>query len=174
MNLGKIKKVLYLLIFIASLLTFVLSLYDIYNDGDWILAILSLYIILIIGTIVLLALSPKQQDERIAEFEKTLHGKLTHFKCPTCGGIFALKKSRQNNNNPFTISCPDCGAVGEIRPQLQVVYEHIPSQKSPNKKFTCSNCGERVSLWAEGSELYHDITIFSCPYCGADRSMRVV
>ncbi len=95
----------------------------------------------------------------VEEFEKTLEGKLYHFKCPTCQGIFAIKKSSRNNKKPFTLTCPDCGTIGKISSSPPVIVEEIPEQKSENIKFKCKSCGERVSIWAEGTDLVQDIQI---------------
>jgi len=97
-----------------------------------------------------------------------LEGKLYHFKCPNCQGIFAIKKSSRNNKKPFTLTCPDCGTIGKISSSPPVVIEEIPEQKSENIKFKCKNCGEKVSIWAEGTDLVQDIQIYSCPYEGTD------
>ena len=111
-------------------------------------------------------------EDIVEEFEKTLEGKLYHFKCPQCEGIFAIKKSKHNNKKPFTLTCPDCGTIGRISGSPPVVVEEIPEQKSENIKFKCKNCGERVSIWAEGTDLVQDVEIYSCPYCGKRQSMK--
>ena len=105
------------------------------------------------------------------EFEKTLEGQLHHFKCPNCNGIFAIKKSKHNNKKTFVLTCPDCGHVGTISSSPKVVVDQIPEKKSVNKNFKCEQCGEWVSIWAEGTDLFSDIHIYSCPYCGEKQSM---
>ena len=39
------------------------------------------------------------------------------------------------------------------------------------EKFTCNKCGEFISIWAEGVDLFSNVQIYSCPYCGQKKSM---
>ena len=170
------SKLLFTVIMLLSIVVLFSSLFDIIYEKQWLQIILTLYAILIIFTIVLLFLKPTKKivesGDIVEEFEKTLEGKLYHFKCPNCNGIFAIKKSKHNNKKPFTLTCPDCGTVGKISSSPLVVVEEIPEQKSENIKFKCKNCGERVSIWAEGTDLVQDVQIYSCPYCGEGQSMK--
>ena len=70
------------------------------------------------------------------------------------------------------MTCPDCGIIGKISSSPPVIVEEIPEQKSENIKFKCKSCGERVSIWAEGTDLVQDIQIYSCPYCGEKQFMK--
>jgi len=169
-------KLLFVVILFLSIAVLFLSLFDILYDKQWLQIILALYAVLIIFAIVLLFLKQTKKiagsKDIVEEFEKTLEGKLYHFKCPQCEGIFAIKKSKQNNKKPFTLTCPDCGTLGRISGTPAVVMEEIPDQKSENIKFKCKNCGERVSIWAEGTDLVQNVEIHSCPYCGERQSMK--
>jgi len=157
-------------------MTLFLSIFDILYGKDWLQIILALYAVLIIFAIFLLFIKPAKKSEEsegiVEEFEKTLEGKLYHFKCPECNGIFAIKKSKNNDKKPFTLTCPDCGNVGKISANPAVVVEKIPKHKSENIKFKCKSCGERVSIWAEGADLVQNVEIYSCPYCGEKQSMK--
>jgi len=170
------RKLLFIVIILLSIVVLFSSLFDIVYGNEWLQIILALYAFLIIFTIVLLFLAPEKKvvgsKDIVEEFEKTLEGKLYHFKCPECDGIFAIKKSKQNNKKPFTLTCPDCGNVGRISGSPPVVVEEIPEQKSENIKFKCKNCGERVSIWAEGTDLVRKVEIYSCPYCGERQTMK--
>ena len=170
------RKLLFLVIILLSIVVLFSSMFDIVYGKEWLQIILAIYAILIIFTIVLLFLAPTKKiaesKDIVEEFEKTLEGKLYHFKCPNCQGIFAIKKSSRNNKKPFTLTCPDCGTIGKISSSPPVVIEEIPKQKSENIKFKCKNCGEKVSIWAEGTDLVQDIQIYSCPYCGEKQSMK--
>ena len=170
------RKLLFIVIILLSIIVLFSSLFDIVYGGEWLQIILSVYAVLIIFTIMLLFLTSTKKTtgskDIVEEFEKTLEGKLYHFKCPNCQGIFAIKKSSRNNKKPFTLTCPDCGTVGKISSSPPVVVEEIPEQKSENIKFKCKNCGERVSIWAEGTDLVKGIQIYSCPYCGEKQSMK--
>ena len=154
------------------------SLWSIIYENQWLQSILALYGILIILSVVLVSLSSKKKPTEFnhvaKEFKKTLGGKLYHFKCPSCNGIFAIKKSKRDNKKPFTLTCPDCGNVGTIPPSPKIVEEKIPKQKSVKTRFECKNCGEFVSIWAEGTELFHEMKIHSCPYCGKKQSMDII
>lgn len=169
-------KLLFVVILFLSIVVLFLSLFDIIYDKQWLQTILALYAVLIIFAIVLLFLKPTKKTvesgDIVEEFEKTLEGKLYHFKCPQCEGIFAIKKSKHNNKKPFTLTCPDCGTVGRISGSPPVVVEEIPEQKSENVKFKCRTCGERVSIWAEGTDLVQNVQIYSCPYCGEEQTMK--
>ena len=116
---------------------------------------------------------PESISEGTAEsFEKTLHGKLHHFKCPSCNGIFAIKKSKQNNKKAFMLTCPDCGFIGQISSSPKTIEDIIPEKKSNKIRFQCKKCYEWISLWAEGTELHPKVTIFSCPYCGEKQMIQ--
>jgi len=170
------SKLLFIVVILLSIVVLFSSLFDIIYERQWLQIILTLYAILIIFIIVLLFLKPTKKivesGDIVEEFEKTLEGRLYHFKCPNCNGIFAIKKSKRNNKKPFTLTCPDCGTVGKISSSPPVVVEEIPEQKSENIKFKCKNCGERVSVWAEGTDLFQNIQIYSCPYCGEKQPMK--
>ena len=108
----------------------------------------------------------------LEEFEKSLRGGLFHFKCPTCKGIFALKKSKSNDEKPIKMTCPDCGAIGIITPKPKSCEEEIPEKKSIKANFKCATCGEGITVWAEGSDLYNDLCVFSCPFCGKNERLK--
>ena len=171
--------VLFVLIMLLSLVLLGSTLIDIVSGGEFLFIILAIYAVLIVSTILLLFIFPAKkranESEDIVEvFEKTLEGKLHHFKCPNCQGIFAIKKSSQNNKQPFTLTCPDCGSVGKISPSAPKMVESIPEKKSEKIKFKCKQCGETVSLWAEGRELVAEVKVYSCPYCGEQHAMNSV
>jgi predicted RNA-binding Zn-ribbon protein involved in translation (DUF1610 family) len=131
---------------------------------------------MILVTIVLLVVkfSKKQEEmvyKSIEEFEKTLKGRLYHFQCQNCQGIFAIKKSKKNNKKSVKLTCPDCGCIGVIPPVPKKIEMKIPKQKSINANFRCNNCGEKVTIWAEGTKLYECTSVFSCPYCGETKPM---
>lgn len=163
------------LICLAAFIVFIVSLWSIFYEDQWIQGIIALYGILIIIVIVIVFYlfknKPKSVDNAVQEFEKTLEGKLHHFKCPSCKGIFAIKKSKHENRKPFSLTCPDCGNVGIISHAPKFIEEEIPDEKSIKTKFTCIKCGEFVSIWAEGTDIYENVQIFNCPYCGNRKSM---
>jgi len=150
------------------------SFWGVIFNKTWIFLILASYAVLLILSVVLIFLKSAKPASTsiIEEFEKTLSGRLYHFKCPSCNGVFALKKSKRNNKKTFKITCPDCGKMGVISPLPRCVEEEIPDKKSVNINFKCTNCGEFVTVWAEGAELYSDIRVFSCPYCGIEKNMN--
>lgn len=172
------SKLPYLLIVLFAVLLFIISLWSIIYEEQWFINILALYGISIIITAVLLFLSVKKKPSdvihAVKEFEKTLEGKLHHFKCPICKGIFAIKKSKRDNKKSFILTCPDCGNVGKISDTPKSVVEKIPKRKSSKKSFKCANCGEFISIWAEGTEIFHKMKINSCPYCGEKQSMTII
>jgi len=179
MNLTKNNQIiLFTLMIILSFIVLLVSIWDVIDEKEWIIGIAVSYAILLIITIILIVIpkqkKPVESTDIVEEFEKELEGKLYHFKCPECDGIFAVKKSKSNNKKPFTLTCPDCGAVGRISPSPALVVEKIPNKKSKNIKFQCKNCGEQVSIWAEGTDLYAEIQVYSCPYCGEEQSMKTV
>ena len=171
------SKLPFLIMMLAGICLFITSIWDIYNDQTWLQTIVALYGIIVILTIVLLFIGVKQTPftmNNIKEFEKSLEGKLHHFQCPNCNGLFAIKKSKRNNKQSFSLTCPDCGIVGTIPAHPQVIEATIPEKKSMKTKFQCITCGEWISLWAEGAELFHSIQIQSCPYCGNEQAMRSI
>jgi predicted RNA-binding Zn-ribbon protein involved in translation (DUF1610 family) len=110
----------------------------------------------------------------VEQFEKTLEGGLYHFKCPTCEGFFAIKKSKGDNKQYVTMTCPDCGAIGVIPPNPSSIEDEIPEKKSIKANFKCESCGEGITVWAEGTDLYKKLHVYSCPYCGEDETMRKI
>ena len=169
------NKLFFLFLILIAILLFIISLWSIVYEDQWLQGIMALYGILILILLVIvfyiLNKKPVRIKKAVKEFEKTLEGKLYHFKCPTCNGIFAIKKSRQENKKSFTLTCPDCGNVGTILPIPRLIEEEIPENKSAKTKFTCNKCGEFITIWAEGVDLHNNLQIFSCPYCGQKKSM---
>jgi predicted RNA-binding Zn-ribbon protein involved in translation (DUF1610 family) len=110
----------------------------------------------------------------VEEFEKTLEGGLYHFKCPTCNGFFAIKKSKGDNKKYVKMTCPDCGAIGVIPPKPASIEDFIPEKKSIKANFTCDICNETLTIWAEGADLYKKLQVYTCPYCGTIESMKKI
>lgn len=171
------KTVPFFAIIFFAFLVFLFSLWDILYNEQWLERIIALYGILILLTFLFLVSREKKKplaQQSVDTFEKSLEGKLQHFKCPSCNGIFAIKKSNQNNKQPFTLTCPDCGMTGSISSQPPQIQDEIPETKSDHKNFQCKNCGEWVMIWAEGVDMIQDqnIHVFSCPYCGVKQTLN--
>lgn len=150
------------------------SIWGVIFDSDWVQSILASYMILIsisVTLIFLISTKTRSNSYIVREFEKTLEGGLSHFKCPSCNGIFAIKKSSRKNKKPVKLTCPDCGRVGIIPSAPTCIKEDIPAKKSVKADFKCSYCGEGITIWAEGAELHHDIRVYSCPFCGEEKTM---
>ncbi len=153
----------------------VFSLFDVVFNKGWQLVLILLYVLLIILFIVLLLLKANQKLKTyisIEAFEKTLKGGLYHFKCPKCSGIFAVKKTRKNDKKPVKITCPDCGQIGVIPVHPLCIEEDIPEKKSVKANFRCDSCGEGVTIWAEGADLYDNTSVLSCPFCGIEKPLQ--
>jgi hypothetical protein len=153
------------------------SFFDVIFDKDWFYIIVGLYILVIVSIIIFLMFnlkSQKQNVDTIKEFEKTLKGGLYHFKCPTCSGIFAVKKTKGNDKKPVKMTCPDCGTIGTIPIQPVCIEEEIPEKKSLKANFKCTKCGEGLTVWAEGTELYDRVMVFSCPFCVEFKTMKKI
>lgn len=162
-------------IIIFAFLVLIFSLWDIIYNEQWLERIAALYSILIILCILFLVSKEKKKPavtKSVDAFEKSLQGKLQHFKCPSCNGIFAIKKSKRNNKKPFQLTCPDCGMTGHVPTQPLKTLEEIPEKKSVHKRFTCEHCGEWMMIWAEGTEIIPDVRVYSCPYCGTKNTLR--
>ena len=160
---------------IASLILFVLILYDIFSLQHqfrfWFYASIILVFLSLVLFLFMYRSSQKQSDP-VALFEKTLQGGLYHFMCRDCGRMFAVKESRKNDIHSLKLTCPYCGSIGRISDQPPLIIDKIPSEKSPKVSFLCTQCGERLNIWAEGSSLSNEISIFSCPYCGSNKPMK--
>ena len=171
------NKTMFLLMALLGFLMLSVSVWDIVFEEGWHLQILAGYMVLILFTLILLVVKLKKKSadtiiSSVKEFEKTLEGKLFHFQCPSCHGIFAIKKSKHNNKKPIKLTCPDCGTIGIIPSTPKSIKARIPDQKSPNVIFKCIHCEEKITMWAEGTELYKDVHVFSCPYCEEEQSMK--
>jgi len=165
----------YIILGVLFLWIFFFAIYNSYFDKGWQLTLVGILILIVIIIILVNFIKkikkPKTQA-KVEEFEKSLKGGLFHFKCPTCKGIFALKKSKSNDEKPVKMTCPDCGMVGVIPPKPKSCEEEIPEKKSVKANFKCPSCGEGITVWAEGSELYNDLYVFSCPFCGIDERLK--
>jgi len=173
----KMKNELLFLFLLSGFCLLVLSFFDVIFDKGWMLVLLPLLLIVTVFTFLTVFFFFKEETdikETIQEFEKTLKGGLFHFKCPSCDGIFAIKKSKKNNKKPVTLKCPDCGKIGVIPPFPVKIEEEIPEKKSLKANFTCIKCGEGITIWAEGTELYKDVRVYSCPFCGEKKPLERV
>ena len=153
----------------------IIAVFDIIYNRDWLLITIVLYIAIIFIAFILILLKIQKKSvtvDAFEDFEKKLMGGLFHFKCPTCNGIFAIKKSKSNNKKPLKLTCPGCGAFGIISPNPPTTEDKIPEKKSINADFLCNNCGEGITLWAEGKNLYKKIVVYSCPFCGKDELLK--
>jgi predicted RNA-binding Zn-ribbon protein involved in translation (DUF1610 family) len=158
-----------------AFLVLLFSILDILYNEKWLERIIALYGILIILTLLFLVSKEWKkpvEKKTVDEFEKSLKGRLQHFKCPSCGGVFAIKKSKHNNKKPFTLTCPDCGTTGTVPSKPSQIVEEIPEKKSVHKKFRCESCGEWIMVWAEGADIVSDIRVYSCPYCGTKQDLH--
>jgi len=164
----------YILSFLG-LIIMAIAIYSIVYDAGWTTSALAALIVVVFLVVLLIFLGQRQKEvllDPIEEFEKSLKGGLYHFKCPTCMGIFAIKKSKSNNKKTVKMNCPDCGAIGFIPPYPAEIEEEIPEKKSIKANFKCNLCGEGVTIWAEGAELYSDVNVYSCPFCGEKEPLK--
>ena len=165
----------FLLLSIVAFWILIFAFFDVIYNKNWMIPVVisfSIILVIIIFFFLLIMFSKdKKTLDSFKEFEETLKGGLFHFKCPECKGIFAIKKSKSNDNCPIKMTCPDCGSVGVIPKKPRIIEEEIPKKKSIKSGFKCNNCGEGVTIWAEGSDLYEDMHVYSCPYCGKEESM---
>ncbi len=173
------KSWLIILFIVLGLCLFIFSFYDIvFNLGLIVISLLS-YGVLIFLLIFLIYKRSKTKIvpidmDVVEEFEKTLEGGLYHFKCPTCNGFFAVKKLKGDNKQYVKMTCPDCGTIGVIPPNPASIEDVIPEKKSIKAKFKCDICNEGLTIWAEGTDLYKKLHVYSCPYCGEIETMKKV
>ncbi len=164
-----------ILLGLLSFWVFLFTLYDIFFDKDWKTILLILYGLIIILALFLIYIrtnNTKKLYSSIEEFEKTLKGGLYHFKCPSCKGIFAIKRSKSNDKKPVKMTCPDCGMIGFIPSYPTCVEEEIPEKKSVKANFRCQTCGEGITVWAEGTDIYGGMQVYSCPFCGIKKPLK--
>jgi len=160
---------------IIGLIILIFSVFDIIYNQNLILGTFLAYALIFVIIIVLIYYNLQKKDIvpiSIKEFEKRLEGGLLHFKCPTCYGFFAIKKSKRNNKKYVQMTCPDCGALGVIPPKPVQIEESIPEKKSLKANFSCDLCGEGITVWAEGTDLYSNISVYSCPFCGEKEPLK--
>ncbi len=168
------ESLLFSAILILGLAVLIFSIYDIVFDKGLMIAVIAVYIILIALTIFLKFFRFRKSDmviNIVEDFEKKLKGGLFHFKCPTCEGIFAIKKSKRNDEKPIKMTCPDCGAIGIVTSNPDSIFEEIPEKKSLKANFKCTSCSEGITVWAEGTDLFKNMNVFSCPFCGQEQTM---
>jgi len=165
----------FLIILLIAIAGFILTLTDIIFNLEIMIYILVSFIILLMILFILFILLLKKEkitQNSIEEFEKTLKGGLYHFKCPSCNGIFAVKKSKKNNKKTVKMTCPDCGMIGFIPSHPEKIEEEIPEKKSLKANFKCISCGESITIWAEGTELHKKINVYTCPFCGIKKPLK--
>ena len=163
------------LFILLGILLFIIIILDILFGYEWMVVLLALFVVLIALTLLLIIRNYQKrigEDYSIEEFEKRLKGGLYHFKCQTCNGIFAIKKSKSNNKKIVKMTCPDCGAIGYIPSKPIKIKAEIPEKKSNKANFKCYTCGEGITIWAEGTDLYKDVSVYSCPFCGTQKSLH--
>jgi predicted RNA-binding Zn-ribbon protein involved in translation (DUF1610 family) len=174
MRLTERPELFILLMFIGFWILF-FSIWGIIFNKDWNMLILTLYVLLLLSSVIILVLKShkcKIKINKIEEFEKKLKGGLYHFKCLSCNGIFAIKESTNINKKSVRITCPDCGKLGIIPSYPIQVKGDIPEIKSVNVIFQCNLCGESITIWAEGANLYNGVCVYSCPFCGEEEKMK--
>jgi len=164
----------FIILVIMAIFGFIFTFYDIIFEKEWMIIVLSFFGLILVLTIIFIILKYRKKPNTIVtieEFEKRLEGGLYHFKCPTCKGIFAIKKSKGNNKKPTKMTCPDCGAIGVISSSPCQIEEVIPEKKSVKANFKCNICGEGITIWAEGTDLYKNVNVYSCPFCGEKKPL---
>src|SRR4030042_695746 len=123
----------FIILIILGFWVMILSIFGIIFDKNWTSSILAAYgliIILAFTLIFIRSTKPYIVPESVEEFEKSLKGGLFHFKCPSCNGYFAVKKSKRNNKKIVKMNCPDCGIIGVIPAySTPVLEEQIPEKK---------------------------------------------
>ena len=169
-----LKNITFVSLLILALILFVFTIFDILLDwGFSVYLVLGNVLILVLLILSMIIFYSKQFIPiSVNEFEKSLSGGLFHFKCPVCGGIFAIKKSKGNKGIITKMTCPDCGVIGVIPKNPVSVVEEIPEKKSLKANFRCKNCGEGVTVWAEGSDLYNDTKVLICPFCHHKKTLQ--
>jgi len=172
-----VEKTLFNIFLIIGFLLLFLAVSDVVLWSNLYLLILSLFIIIIVILILIIYVTIRERSRivySVEEFEKTLKGGLYHFKCPVCGGIFAIKKSKSNNKKNVKMTCPDCGAVGVIPSNPMIIEGKIPEKKSVKANFKCIRCGERITVWAEGTDLFKNVSVYTCPFCGVEKPLKKI
>jgi transcription elongation factor Elf1 len=167
----------FIIIFIASVMVFFYSLWDIIFQKNAKIISMTLYFTLLNIILILYyqyMYQRQRNNESVHVFKKTLEGGLFHFQCPHCNGFFAIKESMYKTHGQTIITCPDCGKLGLIKPSPPIVYADIPENKSIDAKFRCLYCGEGLKLWAEGTEIYPFLKVLSCPFCGVNKPLEKV
>lgn len=173
MNKDNLNK-LFSIITIIGVIILLFSIFNIIFNLDFMIIIIIIYLILFLLSFILIMYYNQAHSKvlnKIKQFEKTLEGGLYHFKCQTCNGFFAIKRSKSNDNKPIKLTCPDCGAIGFIPPNPVSIEEEIPEKKSMNINFRCDNCGEGITVWAEGTDMYQNMIVYSCPFCGTKKPL---
>ena len=171
------SKIMFNFFLIIGLVLLVFTIFDaVLLDGLYV-QVLGIYVAMIIMLLIIvfyITLERSRIVYSVEEFEKTLKGGLYHFKCPVCGGIFAIKKSKSDNKKDVKMTCPDCGALGVIPSNPMVVENEIPEKKSDKANFKCMRCGERITVWAEGTDLYKNVGVYTCPFCGVEKPLKKI
>jgi len=165
----------FILLILLAFFALIFSFFDVIYEKDWMIIILSFFGIILAFTILTIFIKYKKDSVSnitVEEFEKRLKGGLYHFKCPACQGIFAIKKSKSNNKKTMKMTCPDCGTIGFISSAPIQIEAEIPEKKSIKANFRCNLCGEGITIWAEGTDLFKNVCIYSCPFCGEKTPLK--
>lgn len=177
MNFFKKRFPFFLLLFLGFivLLLLIINIFFRWHLTNLFLSLLAVFILVGIVFLFLKKFIIFSSVKSVDEFAKTLRGGLFHFKCPSCKGVFAIKKSRGNNKKPLKMKCPHCNKLGVVSGKTNnYIVEEIPEKKSLATNFKCIKCKEGLTIWAEGGSLHHNVEVYSCPYCGEEKTLKKI
>ena len=122
---------LLLLMVTLAVVVFLVSLWDIVSAEDWMQPILAIESILLILTVVLVYLVFTQKSKltlSTPRYEQPVDRSLKHFQCPRCNGIFPVKRSYEDSQQSFRLTCPDCGYSGRVSVSSNTVEASLPEK----------------------------------------------
>jgi Zn finger protein HypA/HybF involved in hydrogenase expression len=179
---------LFRIILVLSIITFILSLYDIFaNASAWFIPVMIVYIVLAIFALILYIGHKPQLDEEIlaapepmppqdvaAEVARGVNVQGPHhFRCPFCANIFALELTHLRKEHELRMDCPFCSNTIRIprRPKLAAGQPVRLDLATPDEQalFTCENCGEVLRYTAPGQHPTDHVRVHTCPHCGSER-----
>lgn len=181
---------LFKIIIAVAIVTFVLSLYDIFvNQSGWFIPVMAVYVVLAVAALVLyvgrkpqleetVVAAPDEETPQDLAVETTPRSEVSvrgphHFRCPFCSQVFALELTNLRKQHELKMDCPYCANTirvprsPKLVPGSLVPMEEI--QPADQAVFACASCGENLRFSAPGTAPEPRVHVYTCPHCGSNQ-----
>jgi predicted RNA-binding Zn-ribbon protein involved in translation (DUF1610 family) len=168
-NVGR-RRVLYGLLIVFAVVTFVATVWDIvFNDSDLKWVLLPVYVVLLVLAILAL-ISRRRHLEEVNEIKAL---ERTWLECDNCRSVFQFGQESLNARRRVGFTCPVCGDESALpTPGAEPVERALPSGRLEEVNYLCGNCKEDIVVGVYGGRP-RDVDFRACPKCGASGQIRM-